>query len=419
MNTHHFHRALARAGFVAGLSGALLVAACDGAGKETAEHAQVSSPALSVEIASAQLLRNGQTLSLSWRVEGGSVPVDVYLATSPDANAEHRLISDDDADGAHVFDAAATPRPYVFLQPAAGGEGVWVAERVLPLEGGHNFRDLGGYETADGGRVKWGSLFRSGTMVRLTEHDYHYLQSLDIAVICDLRANEEREQEPTQWQRVNPEMEYLSWDYPMSGIAGAWTGLGERPEPAKVLAMFQGVYREMPQRFAEHYAAMFEHLIAGDVPLAVNCSAGKDRTGGAAALILTALGVPREQVIEDYALTEKLTNHERHERDFADKVDEDSDYAALAKWPAASLKVLMGSDPALIRAMFESIESKYGTVENYLDKALGVDQKDLATLRRRYVDGPHNQPLRTGLNGRGVAPATGHHPRHAAARHGR
>ena len=79
----------------------------------------------------------------------------------------------------------------------------------MPLQGGRNFRDLGGYPTVDGRRVKWGRLFRSGTMAFLTDSDYDFLSNLGIAAVCDLRSTGEREAEPTQW-RTDPPAEYVA-----------------------------------------------------------------------------------------------------------------------------------------------------------------------------------------------------------------
>ena len=361
-----------------------LLAACGGGGDSASPPQPVATAAPAfVEIETAELQREGEQLSLSWSIEGAGAPVDVYLASSPDAASKRTLISDDDADGRHVFSAPALPRPYVYLQPAAGGEGLWVAERLLPLEGGHNFRDLGGYETADDSHVRWGTLFRSGTMAGLTDEDYAYLQTLGIEVICDLRTSEERQREPTDWQRMNPDLEYLSWDYSMSDGGGSlFEVLGENPSPARVQELFEGFYRDLPDRFAPRYAAMFEKLVHGEAPLAVNCSAGKDRTGGASALLLTALGVPRAQVVADYALSEKLVDFGSEARE---KAAENPSYALMLKWDPESLRVLTGSDPSLIRAMFAAIEANYGSVENYFEQKLDVDAADLAALRRQYL----------------------------------
>ena len=85
------------------------------------------------------------------------------------------------------------------------------ANRVLPLEGGRNFRDLGGYETEDGRRVRWCRLFRSGAMARLTPSDYSYLSTLGIRVVCDFRSRAERADEPTRWL-ADPAPRFLAWD---------------------------------------------------------------------------------------------------------------------------------------------------------------------------------------------------------------
>jgi predicted acylesterase/phospholipase RssA len=88
---------------------------------------------------------------------------------------------------------------------------VRAATRVLPLEGGRNFRDLGGYETQDGQHVKWGRLFRSGALARLTPSDYDSLSAFGIRVVCDFRSRAERADEPTRW-RADPAPRFMAWD---------------------------------------------------------------------------------------------------------------------------------------------------------------------------------------------------------------
>lgn len=341
--------------------------------------------------------RDGRTLQITWQ---SSAPVDVYLATAPDAPAAQRLlISDKDADGKHRLELDDDARPYFWLQ-SASGDGRWVAERVLPLEGGRNFRDMGGYETEDGRRVVWGKLYRSGVMAHFTDADYDYLRTLDIKVMCDLRSPQEREYESTQWQRIDPAMQYLAWDQPMQEAREASAEeageslsdlMGEGPvtDPERTREAFKNNYRHGAYNFREQYKAVFDQLADGEAPLAFNCSAGKDRTGRIAALLLTALGVPREVVVADYAMSDDVVDFEKA---FAPPKDADGQQkespfrAMMEQWSPEACAVLLSSEPAFIEAMFEQIEADYGSVEAFLDEALGVDAAKLARLKSLYLE---------------------------------
>src|SRR5277367_5117220 len=83
--------------------------------------------------------------------------------------------------------------------------------RMIPLQGGRNFRDLGGYTTVDGRRIRWGRVFRSGAISYLTDRDHEYLKPLGIRTVCDLRSPRERQREPIRWGSDQPDI--LEWDY--------------------------------------------------------------------------------------------------------------------------------------------------------------------------------------------------------------
>lgn len=252
-------------------------------------------------------------------------------------------------------------------------------QRVLPLEGGRNFRDLGGYRTSDGHSVRWGVLFRSGSMVGLTPHDYAYLGRLGIRVVCDFRDTRERKAEPTAWPAPGaPEM--LSDDYSLdyagllpAGPMSTWTGAAARERLA-------ASYPRMLQQFNSQYRRMFAELLAGKAPLAFHCSAGKDRTGIAAALLLTALGVPRETVIADYLLTNQTLDPASL---LAGKATATSPWAQL---PVDVRAALFGADRSYIEAALAVVDAHPGGADGYLNDELGVGPAERARLRKLYLD---------------------------------
>jgi protein-tyrosine phosphatase len=305
-------------------------------------------------------------------------PVDVYLADRPDApRAALRLLAKNVTDGEAIVSSDLPGRPYFYVR--AADIGTWTAERVLRLEGGRNFRDLGGYPTATGRRVKWGKLYRSGSMAGLTPADYEYLGKLGIRVVCDLRTTSERKAEPNKWQEV-AKVTYWTRDYETSfGELRRVLASGLPTAEQAKAAMIQG-YRELPFEQAPSYRELFKRLAAGEIPLAFNCSAGKDRTGTAAALLLSALGVPREIVVEDYALSDKV---EDFHRAFAGKGRERS---MLANFPEEVLTAILSSDPDYIRAGLGAIEERHGSIEGYLREELEVTARELNAIRAALLE---------------------------------
>jgi protein-tyrosine phosphatase len=249
--------------------------------------------------------------------------------------------------------------------------------RLLPLQGGQNFRDLGGYRTRDGRTVRWGVLFRSGAMNGLTPADFAYLGKIGVRTICDLRSTEERVAAPTPWPGgVAPQVFADDYKLDMGGFdfraASGWNG-----EQAR--AAMAATYPRLLVSLNSQYRRMFQQLLAGNVPLAFNCSAGKDRTGVAAALLLTALDVPRETVIEDYLLSNRYFDPRKAvSRD-------DTVSQAWRQLPPPVLEALMGVDRGYIDAVFKVVDAHSGGAEGYLHDELGLSRADLAALRDRYT----------------------------------
>jgi protein-tyrosine phosphatase len=337
---------------------------------------QVRSDAGSAQIVSAKLERTADgRYRATWQATRPGAAVDVRLATTPDATpAKARLVSRADRDGVHEFAAPAGQRPYVLLQ-TRGSRPMTIAERILPLEGGRNFRDLGGYATNDGRRVRWGRLFRSGSMASLTESDYRYLGQLGIRTVCDFRSNSERNVEPTLW-KATPVAEIVTWDYDMASQAGEFVKLIRAGITAERMnAVMAGFYGNLPYEYSERYRRMFAELVAGSVPLAFNCSAGKDRTGVAAALILSALGVPRDVVIEDYMLSNVYLPPESGAK-----------AVAAMGMPMEIAKLLGGVERSWIETTLATLEKQDGSIESYLDRRLGVGPTEIARLRSLYLE---------------------------------
>ncbi|ATE66766.1 tyrosine-protein phosphatase [Rhizorhabdus dicambivorans] len=247
---------------------------------------------------------------------------------------------------------------------------------LLPLEGGFNLRDMGGYATGDGRRVKRGMLFRSGMMSLLTEADEAHLAGLGIATVCDFRRPGERRRDPTRWCEPAGTLYWTRDHDASSGVLGELLR-GALPTADSVRASMIIVYRDLLVEHAPSYRFLFERLAGGHVPLLFNCSAGKDRTGVAAALILSALGVPRDTIYEDYLLTNRYADFSRIiGREPSDQY-RDVDAAVMAP--------LLAADTDYLDAAFESIDRDHGGMDAYLG-SIGVDDGVKTTLRGLLLD---------------------------------
>ncbi|MDF0486519.1 tyrosine-protein phosphatase [Sphingomonas sp. H39-1-10] len=272
--------------------------------------------------------------------------------------------------------AAGVPAaPWLFAR--TGPVAAAAHERLLPLQGGRNFRDLGGYRTADGRSVKWGVLFRSGSMHGLTEADYRSLEARGIRVVCDFRDRRERAAEPVTWPAAGAPR-VLSDDYDLdmrflpAGSPKSWT-------PEQVRAAMTKAYPAMLGQFNGQYRRMFAELLAGHAPLAFNCSAGKDRTGIAAALLLTALGVPRKDVIADYLLTNRYLDASALTKGTPNPAN------PLAGLPPETAKPLMAADAAYIEAALAVVDGHKDGAKGYFRDELGLSAADLVKLRNAYL----------------------------------
>ena len=252
-------------------------------------------------------------------------------------------------------------------------------QRVLPLQGGQNFRELGGYATKDGRLVRWGLLYRSGSMHFLTDADYAYLGKLGIRTVCDFRDTHERSVEPAMWPSGQAPQIFAD-DYHMDTGAIGLTAPGHALTTEDARAILAGIYPKLLVQFNSQYRRMFAELLAGRAPLAFNCTAGKDRTGIAAALLLTALGVPRDTVIQDYVLTNRYFDPSKVVR---------GDNSASKQWtslPAPVVKAFMEANPAYIEAAFRVMDAHRDGVDGYLRDELGLSHDKIVALRRMYTE---------------------------------
>jgi protein-tyrosine phosphatase len=173
--------------------------------------------------------------------------------------------------------------------------------RQVSLSGASNFRDLGGYRGLDGRRLQWGKLYRSAHLAHLTQQDLEQLQKLGIHRSADFRGEGESAHLSYDWPRI--ERHALVVEPTVVQRAQSMMEQGRNLSSRDTEELMHDTYRSFVNVYGNRFAQFLALLQLSDAPLVFHCTAGKDRTGWAAALLLTALGVDEEQIMEDYLLT--------------------------------------------------------------------------------------------------------------------
>ena len=253
----------------------------------------------------------------------------------------------------------------------------------LPFAGGNNFRELGGYHADEGKTVKWGQIYRGFPTGRLTtEADRARLDGLGLRLILDLRSGVEAAKLP----------DYVPDGARLVQICGLRDATGQEIDfsPNDIQRLVQNapagtnltqlIYRQMLTG-NKAFKELFRALEAGETPILFHCTAGKDRTGVAAMLILLALGASDETICADYART-NLCRAAEIEKAMADHAAEiAADPAQKLRWQTSA-----GVDPEIAPFVLRTIRQDYGSAESYLEAEYGLTPARLMRLRRMYLE---------------------------------
>jgi protein-tyrosine phosphatase len=253
--------------------------------------------------------------------------------------------------------------------------------RLVALEGAPNFRDIGGYRTADGGQVRWGRVYRSAALHRLTEVDVAAIKRLELRVVYDLRMDEERGRAPS----ILPD-----------GLRCELLPIGGTAAKTKELTdlVLQGNLRRVPPDFLvriyesmiESSAFTFGRLLtklseAGNTPALFHCTAGKDRTGISAALLLSILAVDEVTILDDY----ELSNIHYTESQIA-RLKVKFENGGI---DADRYRAVFGAPRHAMATLLATLRERYGSAESYLREEAGAAPEVFSALRAQLVEAPH------------------------------
>ena len=260
-------------------------------------------------------------------------------------------------------------------------------KRHVPLCGQPNFRDLGGYAANDGRTVKWGLVYRSGELSQLSDEDVRKLRELGIKAVVDLRSPEEVSARGEG--RLPPDVSAYPLPIASSDMFAKLIPMFLKGDFSQVPPdMLDAMNRMLVRDFTQQYAGLIRVLSnPANRPLAFHCTQGKDRAGFGAAIVLSALGVPWETVLEDYLLSNHFRKEENDKmlgmiRSFAaSQAGPEGEQIAFSRVEG----LLYVKEQSLQAAHAEIIE-RYGSIEAFLTEGLGCSEKDLQRLRNDLLE---------------------------------
>jgi protein-tyrosine phosphatase len=317
--------------------------------------------------------RDGEALLVLWDIDGDDADVVIGVGTAPEADGHVHALRVSAAQRSARIEGLGAGRYYVSV--SSPGEGATVAaERRVPFTGVTNFRDLGGYPTGDGRRTRWGTVFRSDALHNLTDADLTRYASLGLHAVYDLRGEAERDRYPNPFPSLHLSL--------LAHMESAPSAAGADLASANDAAAGERVLRELYRGMLANAGPVFGRLLAGladpqRLPAVFHCTGGKDRTGVSAALLLEFLGVPRDDVLDDYELTARYRLREQQTESYESLL-------AMGMAPEAAAVVLAA--PRWARAeTLRALDEDYGGAGAYLTERAGLQPATLAKLREQLV----------------------------------
>jgi protein-tyrosine phosphatase len=242
-------------------------------------------------------------------------------------------------------------------------------QRAGLMGGAPNFRDLGGYNSGNGKQTVWGKVFRTQALDQLNDRDVEKMREMGIKTVIDFRDDDEVKKAPSRLpEGVNTiRLPIVVGNHTSDSVQQAMQSL--LSDSLQGIRFMENANRQFVMEYSVQYKAFFDILLREEnYPVVFHCTAGKDRTGFAAAMLLSALDVDWDTVMEDYLLTNNYLKP---------PMSQSSEQAA-----SPALRLIWSVRPSYLNAARDEIMQHFGSIDNYLQKELQIGKVEKEKLKR-------------------------------------
>jgi protein-tyrosine phosphatase len=332
------------------------------------------------------------------RIEkNGTAPLNLYRISDPISEEQKKILIQKDMTESLLLDDPLPGRRIYFLLETNDAKPFVFAERCLKLTGLNNFRDYGGYRTMDGRYVKWGLLYRSDNFYSIPPQTVDYIKALGINTIIDYRSADEIKHRPN---RDVGERQTFHFDPSAhtAELSAQFAASQDNENKALIDKVLASVPREKINGRGEQVLEQYRNFVNSEkskkafhdmltvildrnnAPNIQHCRGGKDRTGYGVLLVLTMLGVPKEDIIQDYMIT--------RENRIARNIEKMAQYRQLTgdKNVLDYLLSLIDTRRYFIEEAFSIMEKTAGSAEQYIRREMGFTDNDFRLMRENYLE---------------------------------
>lgn len=319
---------------------------------------------------------NAHSIELNFTEQG---TYQIFEGFSPSNINWHSSIS---TNGSKLTVTRQLPRPY-FAIITPKNDTVLIAERKLIIDSLDNFRDLGGIKTTEGRYVNWGRFYRSDALNELKNVAFPYIKGLDIKRAFDLRSDYEIK---TAEDNLPASVIYEHFPIFADNESGMLQGLAQKMNKGGLTkSEAENLLLETYKSFANDDADKFNKLlhqilVEYDYPSVFHCTAGKDRTGYTAAMILAILKVDRKTILDEYDMTNFYTKAK-----IENYIQNASKLGYGDKIQPEAIGAIMSVNKKYMEAAFQIIDKKYGGIDAYIKNQLGFSDAERAALIQKYT----------------------------------
>ncbi len=305
-------------------------------------------------------------------VNVNKVTYNLYVGNSSETIHWEEAIATNISDSVYTLNAMSKHREYFGL--VSNGDTTILSNRHIKMEGPINFRDIGGLKTKDGKQVKWGLLFRSDKLSECTTSDTLKMEALGIKTIIDFRNNTETKEEPDVYPSAIHHIHIATGD---DFDTKNWIQQLKDKDPYELKNMMSDLYLDIPLKYSQSYREYFSLLLHEEnTPLLFHCTAGKDRTGMASAFLLYILGVDEETILNEYSLSNYY---------YAEKIAEYKSKFKFYGIDEGIADAIMYNKQEYLKNIFNGLAKEYGSFDNFLLEACGVDEEAKLKLKALYL----------------------------------